>query len=102
MEVILKDKLDLSKLELKWEHGHGTEDSEMERNVLGQLCPHTKLNSLTIEHYEGTSFPNWLGDCSFSNMVSIVLRNCKYCFSLPPLDNYMPLRNLKLKVLIVY
>nr|POE61257.1 putative disease resistance rpp13-like protein 1 [Quercus suber] len=97
MAVILKDKHDLSKLELKWEHVHGPEDSEKERNVLEQLCPHTKLNSLTIEHYEGTSFPNWLGDCSFSNMVSIVLRNCKYCFSLPPFGQLHALKELKIE-----
>ncbi|XP_050283290.1 putative disease resistance protein At3g14460 [Quercus robur] len=97
MEVILKDKQDLSKLELKWEHGHGTDDSEEERNELEQLCAHTKLNSLTIEHYEGTSFPNWLGDCSFSNMVSIVLRNCKYCFSLPPFGQLHALKELKIE-----
>ncbi|KAL4600748.1 hypothetical protein ACB092_11G221100 [Castanea dentata] len=102
MEVILKDKQDLSKLELKWEHGHGTEDSEKERNVLEQLCPHTKLNSLTIEHYEGTSFPNWLGDCSFSNMVSIVLRNCKCCFSLPPFGQLHALKELKIEGFELY
>nr|XP_023899856.1 putative disease resistance protein At3g14460 [Quercus suber] len=91
-EVILKNKQDLSELELKWKHRYGAEDSEKERILLEQLCPCTNLNSLTITNYEGTSFPKWLGDSSFSKMVSIKLRNCYNCFSLPPLGQ---LRNLK-------
>jgi hypothetical protein len=93
----LKDTQDLSELELKWEPGHDAEDSRIERNVLEQLCPHTNLKSLTIENYEGTSFPNWLGDCSFSNMVYIVLRYCKYYFYLPPLGQLPALKELKIQ-----
>uniref|UniRef100_A0A2N9EUY0 Rx N-terminal domain-containing protein n=1 Tax=Fagus sylvatica TaxID=28930 RepID=A0A2N9EUY0_FAGSY len=95
-EVMLKDKRDLSELVLKWKDGHDNEDLEKSRNVLEQLCPHENLNSLTIKNYKGTSFPNWLGDSSFSNMVSIVLRNCKYCFSLPPLGQLPLLKKLKI------
>ena len=55
-----------------------------------------ELNSLAIEHYEGTSFPKWLGESSFSKMVSIVLSNCDYCFSLPPLGQLHDLKNLQI------
>uniref|UniRef100_A0A2N9HT37 Disease resistance R13L4/SHOC-2-like LRR domain-containing protein n=1 Tax=Fagus sylvatica TaxID=28930 RepID=A0A2N9HT37_FAGSY len=46
-EVMLKDKQDLSELELKWKDDHD-DDSEKERNVLEQLWPPKNLKSLTI------------------------------------------------------
>ena len=57
-----------------------------------------ELNSLTIEHYEGTGFPKWLGESksSFSKMVSIVLSNSDYCFSLPPFVQLPDLKNLQI------
>ncbi|XP_050281684.1 putative disease resistance protein At3g14460 [Quercus robur] len=96
-EVILKNKQDLSELKLEWKHGHGAEDSEKERIMLEQLCPCTNLNSLTITNYEGTSFPKWLGDSSFSKMVSIELRDCDNCFSLPPLGQLPYLKSLEIE-----
>nr|XP_023878496.1 putative disease resistance protein At3g14460 isoform X2 [Quercus suber] len=96
-EVILKNKQDLSELKLEWKHRHGAEDSEKERILLEQLCPCTNLNSLTITNYEGTSFPKWLGDSSFSKMVSIELRNCDNCFSLPPLGQLPDLKSLQIE-----
>ncbi|XP_050283300.1 putative disease resistance RPP13-like protein 1 [Quercus robur] len=96
-EVILKNKQDLSKLKLEWKYRHGAEDSEKVRILLEQLCPHTNLNSLTITNYEGTSFPKWLGDSSFSKMVYIELRNCDNCFSLPPLGQLPDLKSLKIQ-----
>ncbi|KAM3733741.1 hypothetical protein ACB098_11G160000 [Castanea mollissima] len=96
-EVILKNKQDLSELKLEWKCDHGAEDSENERILLEQLCPCTNLNSLTITNYEGTSFPKWLGDSSFSKMVSIQLRNCDNCFSLPPLGQLPDLKSLQIE-----
>ncbi|KAM3685940.1 hypothetical protein ACJW31_11G157700 [Castanea mollissima] len=96
-EVILKNKQDLSELKLEWKRGHGVEDSKKERILLEQLCPHTNLNSLTITNYESTSFPKWLGDSSFSKMVSIKLRNCDNCFSLPPLGQLPDLKSLQIE-----
>ncbi|KAF3962915.1 hypothetical protein CMV_012633 [Castanea mollissima] len=96
-EVILKNKQDLSELKLEWKHRHGAEDSEKERILLEQLCPCTNLNSLTITNYEGTSFPKWLGDSSFSKMVSMELRNCDNCFSLPPLGQLPDLKSLHIE-----
>uniref|UniRef100_A0A2N9F514 R13L1/DRL21-like LRR repeat region domain-containing protein n=1 Tax=Fagus sylvatica TaxID=28930 RepID=A0A2N9F514_FAGSY len=94
MEAKLKDKKFLSELVLQW--GDDTNDSENERNVLEWLCPHTNLKALTIEHYGGTSFPIWLGDRSFSNMVSLNLVNCKYCSFLPPLGQLPALKELSI------
>nr|XP_023909309.1 putative disease resistance RPP13-like protein 1 [Quercus suber] len=91
-EVNLKDKHLLS--ELVFQCGFDNENSEKERHVLEHLCPHNKLESLTIEGYGSTKFPNWLEDCSFSNMMSIQLVNCKYCSSLPPLGHLLVLKRL--------
>nr|POE71262.1 putative disease resistance rpp13-like protein 1 [Quercus suber] len=91
-EVNLKNKQHLS--ELVFQCGFDIGNSEKERDVLEQLCPHSKLESLTIEDYGGTKFPNWLEDCSFSNMVSIRLANCKYCSSLPSLGHLPVLKKL--------
>ncbi|XP_030965293.1 putative disease resistance RPP13-like protein 1 [Quercus lobata] len=92
MEVNLKDKQHLYELVLEW--GHDKDSSENEINVLEHLCPHSKLESLTIENYGGTGFPKWLQDCSFSNMVYIRLANCKYCYSWPPLGDLPNLKKL--------
>ncbi|XP_030963534.1 putative disease resistance protein At3g14460 [Quercus lobata] len=92
MEVNLKDKQHLYKLVLEWGHDKGSSKNEI--NVLEHLCPHSKLESLTIENYGGTRFPKWLQDCSFSNMVYIRLANCKYCYSWPPLGDLPNLKKL--------
>ena len=66
----------------------------MKENVHEELRPDTKLESITIEHYGGTRIPNWFEACSLSNMVSIWLSNCKYCFFLPPLGHLPVLKRL--------
>ncbi|XP_050283360.1 putative disease resistance protein At3g14460 [Quercus robur] len=93
-EVNLKDKKGLSELKLKWERDHENYDSEHERDVLEQLCPHTNLKSLSIISYYGAEYPSWLGACSFSNMVSLKLDDCRYCSSLPPLGPLPTLEKL--------
>ncbi|XP_050283981.1 putative disease resistance RPP13-like protein 1 isoform X2 [Quercus robur] len=96
-EVNLKDKKGLSELELKWRRCHENYDSKHERDVLEQLCPHTNLKSLSIISYYGAEYPSWLGACSFSNMVSLKLDDCKYCSSLPPLGQLPSLKELSIE-----
>ncbi|XP_075647066.1 putative disease resistance RPP13-like protein 1 [Castanea sativa] len=96
-EVNLKDKKGLSELELEWGRDHENYDSEHERDVLEQLCPHTNLKSLSIISYCGAEYPSWLGACSFSNMVSLKLDDCKYCSSLPPLGLLPALKELSIE-----
>ncbi|KAL4600747.1 hypothetical protein ACB092_11G221000 [Castanea dentata] len=95
-EVNLKDKKGLSELELECRRDHENYDSEHERDVLEQLCPHTNLKSLSIVSYYGAEYPSWLGACSFSNMVSLKLDDCKYCSSLPPLGLLPALKELSI------
>nr|POF24776.1 putative disease resistance rpp13-like protein 1 [Quercus suber] len=96
-EVNLKDKKGLSELELKWRRCHENYDSKHERDVLEQLYPHMNLKSLSIISYYGAEYPSWLGACSFSNMVSLKLDDCKYCSSLPPLGQLPSLKELSIE-----
>ncbi|XP_048318955.2 putative disease resistance protein At3g14460 [Ziziphus jujuba] len=67
------------------------------REVLEKLLPHTNLERLSIYGYGGTSFPYWLGDHSFCNIVSIKLKNCRCCNSLPPLGQLPSLKTLEIE-----
>ncbi|KAF2300024.1 hypothetical protein GH714_006835 [Hevea brasiliensis] len=91
-EANLKNKRQLRKLNLKWD-GDG-EDSARERCILEQLQPPKELEYLHIFCYNGTRFPDWLGDSSFSNMVSLELSRFQYCSSLPPLGQLVSLKEL--------
>jgi Leucine-rich repeat (LRR) protein len=88
----LRDMKYLEKLVLEWKGD--TNASESHKIVLDSLQPHTNLKSLTIKGYGGTSFPNWVGDASFSNIASLRLLNCKFCCSLPPLGQLPSLQDL--------
>ncbi|RXH84766.1 hypothetical protein DVH24_033050 [Malus domestica] len=93
LEAKLRDKR-LSDIRLKWEGD--TIDSENDSRVLGNLQPNTNLKVLAIEGYGGTKFPGWLGDESFSNLVTIRLETCGYCFSLPALGQLPSLKRLEI------
>ncbi|PNX95461.1 NBS-LRR resistance protein [Trifolium pratense] len=91
--LISKDKIE--ELELLW--GKQSEDSLKVKLVLDMLQPPINLKSLKIDLYGGTSFPSWLGDPSFSNMVSLCISNCEYCVTLPPLGQLPSLKNLSIE-----
>ncbi|RHN66394.1 putative P-loop containing nucleoside triphosphate hydrolase, leucine-rich repeat domain, L [Medicago truncatula] len=91
----LKSKEHIEELTLQW--GMETDDSLKEKDVLDMLIPPVNLNRLNIDLYGGTSFPSWLGDSSFSNMVSLSIENCGYCVTLPPLGQLSALKNLSIR-----
>ncbi|XP_058788534.1 putative disease resistance RPP13-like protein 1 [Vicia villosa] len=95
----LKNKEKIEVLELKW--GKQCEDSLKVKVVLEMLQPPINLKSLVIDLYGGTSFPNWLGNSSFSNMVSIGIYNCEYCMALPPLGQLPSLKKLSISNLLL-
>ncbi|RVX04570.1 putative disease resistance RPP13-like protein 1 [Vitis vinifera] len=72
LEANLKDKRYLDELLLQWNHStdgvlqHGTD-------ILNKLQPHTNLKRLSINCFGGTRFPDWLGDFSFFNIVTLHL-----------------------------
>ena len=89
----MKGKVNIEELMLEWSK-NGEQDSRVEKDVIEQLQPSTNVRELTIKCYGGTSFPRWLGDSSFSNMLSLRISECKYCMSLPPLGQLPSLKKL--------
>ncbi|XP_050281722.1 putative disease resistance RPP13-like protein 1 [Quercus robur] len=88
----LKEKTYLDGLLLKW--GDDTIDRKNHKDVLEKLEPQTNLKRLNISFYCDVKFPDWLGDFSFSHMVSLRLRNCMNCLLLPPVGQLPSLRVL--------
>ncbi|XP_058784617.1 putative disease resistance protein At3g14460 [Vicia villosa] len=88
----IKMKEQIDELSLEWDLGSTFLDSQI--LVLEKLQPSTNLKSLTIKGYGGISFPNWLGDSSFGNMVYLRISNCNDCLWLPPLGKLGNLKEL--------
>ncbi|XP_057433329.1 putative disease resistance RPP13-like protein 1 [Lotus japonicus] len=88
----LMNKGQIEELTLQW--GSDPEDSQIEKDVLENLQPSMSLKELCIRYYGGTSFPNWVGDSSFSNIVVLRISNCNYCLSLPPFGQLPSLKKL--------
>ncbi|XP_075634494.1 putative disease resistance RPP13-like protein 1 [Castanea sativa] len=93
LEAKLKEKEHLKELALEWDAANGI-FSQSERDVLNNLQPHTSLTKLVIKNYNGTSFPNWIGDSSFSNITVVHLNSCRNCSSLPSLGQLPSLQDL--------
>ncbi|XP_028951853.1 putative disease resistance RPP13-like protein 1 [Malus domestica] len=89
----LKDKKDLNQIELAWGR-KDADDSMKEKHVFERLQPSVNLVELTIRSYGGTSFPNWLGDSSFSNIKVMRLSGFSNCWSLPPVGQLPALKEL--------
>ncbi|XP_050882273.1 putative disease resistance protein At3g14460 isoform X1 [Lathyrus oleraceus] len=90
----IKMKEQIDELVLEWDCGSTFLHSQSQSVVLEKLRPSTNLKSLTIKGYGGISFPNWLGDFSFSNMVYLRISNCNDCLWLPPLGQLSNLKEL--------
>ncbi|MCH79431.1 CC-NBS-LRR resistance protein [Trifolium medium] len=90
----LKSKEHIEDLTLHW--GDETDDSVKGKDVLDMLQPSGNLKKMSIKLYGGTSFPNWLGNSSFSNMVSLSISNCAYCVTLPSLGKLPSLKDLQI------
>ncbi|KAL5548766.1 hypothetical protein UlMin_003997 [Ulmus minor] len=95
LEANLKDKEFLRELILEWKW-IGMRSSQLEREVLEALEPHTSLKQLRIWGYRGTIFPDWVGHESFCNMVQVDLKWCAYVCMLPPLGQLSSLRRLEI------
>ncbi|CAN6696701.1 unnamed protein product [Malus baccata var. baccata] len=93
IDALLKDKKDLKEVELAWVP-NVSNDSVKERYVLERLQPSVNLAKLTIRCYGGSSFPNWVGDSSFSNLQVMRLSYSGNCSSLPPVGQLPALKEL--------
>ncbi|WMV59444.1 hypothetical protein MTR67_052829 [Solanum verrucosum] len=89
----MKDKKHLEELSLSWS-GINADDSQIEREILDKLKPDKNIKKLEINGYRGTKFPDWFGDHSFSKLVSLHLRKCRDCDSLPALGQLPSLKHL--------
>ncbi|KAG4203912.1 hypothetical protein ERO13_A04G014766v2, partial [Gossypium hirsutum] len=74
----------------------GTRKKEVEERVLDFLHPPKKLEQLIIENYGGVKFSSWIVDSSFKNLLSLKLRNCKNCKSLPSVGRLPLLKDLSI------
>ncbi|TXG55941.1 hypothetical protein EZV62_017254 [Acer yangbiense] len=72
-------------------------DQQKETVVLEKLRPHTNIEKISIEGYNGTRLPDWLGDSAFDNMVILRISDCKNCSSFPPLGQLSSLQELRIK-----
>ncbi|KAG7941829.1 hypothetical protein I3843_16G066600 [Carya illinoinensis] len=72
-------------------------DRTSELEILNGLQPHEGLKELVISYYGGKKFPIWLSRPSFSHMVSLTIKNCKKCTSLPSLGKLPKLKFLTIK-----
>ncbi|KAL7234443.1 hypothetical protein ACSBR1_017949 [Camellia fascicularis] len=97
--VCLNDKEGIDVLTMVWssERLDGLRNEMVETEVLDILKPHKKLKELYIRGYHGMSFPTWIGDSLYYNMVCMKLQDCKNCTSLPPLGQLPSLKDLHIK-----
>jgi len=79
----LKGKRHLDELRFTW--GGDTHDPQHVKSTLEKLEPNRNVKDLEIDGYGGVRFPEWVGESSFSNIVSLKLSRCTNCTSLPPL-----------------
>ncbi|KAB1206347.1 Disease resistance protein RGA2 [Morella rubra] len=77
--------------EFVWINYEMVEGDEM---LLEWLQPHPNLKKLTLEHYHGVTFPNWL--FSLINLVDLKLDGCRKLQYLPPLSQLPSLKSLSL------
>jgi len=95
LDANLKGKKKIEELGLRWDGS--TDDTPHERDVLEKLEPSEDVKELAIIGYGGTTFPGWLGNSSFSNMVALLLYGCKNCIHLPSVGQLPSLEELEIE-----
>ncbi|RHN66005.1 putative P-loop containing nucleoside triphosphate hydrolase, leucine-rich repeat domain, L [Medicago truncatula] len=92
----LKDKRHVEELNMKYSDNFKFNINRRESDVIEALQPNSNLKRLTIEGYNGRSFPNWLTGCHLPNLVSLQLLSCGLCSHLPPLGQLPSLKELSI------
>ncbi|KAJ4822555.1 hypothetical protein Tsubulata_128779 [Turnera subulata] len=93
----LEEKKGLKELKFYWfENDDNSGDGTLERSILQNLQPHVDVRVIWISGYRGTSFPDWVGDSSYSNIVKMELVLCRNCTRLPPLGQLPSLEELRI------
>ncbi|XP_060672695.1 putative disease resistance RPP13-like protein 1 [Ziziphus jujuba] len=88
----LMDKKYLTGLSLEWDND--VDDSHKAKRLLERLEPRINVEELAIANYGGTSFPDWVGRDLFCRLGIMKLKNCRYCYLLPPLGQLPSLKEL--------
>ncbi|PHT35108.1 hypothetical protein CQW23_26908 [Capsicum baccatum] len=97
LKAKMRDKNHVEKLSFEWSESDA-DNSQTEREILDELCPHTNIKELQISGYRGTQFPNWLANHSFLKLlVQLSLSNCMDCFSFPALGQLPSLKFLSIR-----
>ncbi|KAJ1438480.1 P-loop containing nucleoside triphosphate hydrolase [Sesbania bispinosa] len=96
LEARIMDKMYIKDLVLDWSFSDDCIDSQIEMDILGKLQPHWDLQSLGIDGYRGTRFPDWVGNSSYSNMTKLRLSSCKNCCMVPSLGQLPSLKYLSI------
>ncbi|XP_028757292.1 putative disease resistance protein At3g14460 [Neltuma alba] len=94
LAVNLRSKIHLKELTLEW--CIDNRKSHHDKDVLENFQPHQNLKKLSIGNYGAIEFPNWLANHLLSNLVSLELRHCKYCRSLPSIGLFPSLKSLSI------
>jgi len=92
----LKDKKHVEELNMKYSDNFKFYNNGRESDVFEALQPNSNLKRLTIEGYNGSSFPNWIRGCHLPNLVSLELHLCGFCSHLPPLGQLPFLKELSI------
>nr|KJB46339.1 hypothetical protein B456_007G361200 [Gossypium raimondii] len=97
-EAKLNEKQGIHRLVFHWSEKFekASRNKEVEEWVLDSLRPPKKLKKLVIQNYGGAKFSTWIADSSFENMLSLELRNCKNCKSLPSIGRLLLLKDLSI------
>ena len=99
MDLNLKEKGKIEELTMEW-GSDNIDDPQSQRKevqVLESLEPHRNLKKLTISSYGGGTFPSWIGNPSFSQMVQLYLKDCRSCTVLPSLGQLSSLKSLRIE-----
>ena len=99
MDLNLKEKGKIEELTMEW-GSDNTDDPQTQRKemqILESLQPHRNLKKLTISSYGGGTFPGWIGNPSFSQMVQLYLKDCRSCTVLPSLGQLSSLKSLRIE-----
>jgi hypothetical protein len=97
VEANLKGREHLDELRFTWDGD--THDPQHVTSTLEKLEPNRNVKDLQIDGYGGVRFPEWVGESSFSNIVSLKLIRCTNCTSLPPLGQLASLEHLSIEAL---
>jgi len=95
VEANLKGREHLDELRFTW--NGDTHDPQHITSTLEKLEPNRNVKDLQIDGYGGLRFPEWVGESSFSNIVSLKLSRCTNCTSLPPLGQLASLEYLSIQ-----